>query len=473
MDLKPGYKQTEVGVIPDDWEVKSLGKFVALQRGHDLTKRDRRRGEVPVMGSAGHNGFHDKALVRGPGVVLGRSGASFGQAHYCTSDYWPHNTALYVTDFLGNHPLSYKGEYHYRSGSTKQELKGAALDKFLLRKQGRTWDSVPVPYVTIRDLSTTAISGFRKLARQSRRLDANVRGESVAALIEKLNLLEGTYLKRAAVLLFHPDPERYITGAFVKVGYFRTESELLYHDEVHGDLFTQAQKTMEVLLSKYLKAAISYRGIHRVERLPVPEDALREALLNALIHRDYSVCAPIQIRVYDDRLSIWNPGELPEGWSLEKFLKQHSSRPFNPSVANAFFRAGEIEAWGRGIQRIFAACRESETPEPRILYEPGDLWFEFPYSAAYLEIIPGRAGRRGLGEEVGERVGERVGEKLTANQQRILELLFQHPRMAAPELAEIVGISKRKIEKNVATLKKMGRLQRIGPAKGGHWEVLK
>lgn len=103
--IPPGYKQTEVGVIPEDWVVKSLGRFVALQRGHDLTERDRRRGEVPVMGSAGLNGFHDTALMRGPGVVLGRSGASFGQAHYCKTDFWPHNTALYVTDFFGNYPL--------------------------------------------------------------------------------------------------------------------------------------------------------------------------------------------------------------------------------------------------------------------------------------------------------------------------------------------------------------------------------
>ena len=140
-----------------------------------------------------------------------------------------------------------------------------------------------------------------------------------------------------------------------------------------------------------------------MESLPVPEEALREALLNALIHRDYSVGAPIQIRVHDDRLSIWNPGELPEGWSLEKFLKKHSSRPFNPSVANAFFRAGDIEAWGRGIHQIFAACREAETPKPRVVYEPGDMWFEFPYSAANLGIIPSGAGRRGLEERVGEK----------------------------------------------------------------------
>jgi ATP-dependent DNA helicase RecG len=119
------------------------------------------------------------------------------------------------------YPVSYRGEYHFRSGSTKQELKGAALDKFLLRKQGRTWDGVPVPHAEIKDLSRSAIDTFRKLARQSRRLDSAVLREKPPGLIEKLHLLDGKYLKRAAVLLFHPDPELFVTGAFVKISYFR------------------------------------------------------------------------------------------------------------------------------------------------------------------------------------------------------------------------------------------------------------
>jgi type I restriction enzyme S subunit len=80
----------------------TLGDFVSLQRGHDLTDDERRSGHVPVMGSAGMNGCHDTAKAKGPGVVVGRSGASFGQVHFCPVDYWPHNTALYVTDFHGN-----------------------------------------------------------------------------------------------------------------------------------------------------------------------------------------------------------------------------------------------------------------------------------------------------------------------------------------------------------------------------------
>lgn len=177
-------------------------------------------------------------------------------------------------------------------------------------------------------------------------------------------------LKRAAVLLFHPDPERFVTGASVKVGYFASETDLRYQDEIVGDLFTQVGKTMELLLTKYLKAVISYEGIQRIESFPMPEPALREALLSAIVHRDYAVAAPIQTRVYADRLSIWNPGELPEGWSEARLLGPHASHPFNPGVANTFFRAGEIEAWGRGIERVFEACHRAGTPEPRIRVEP-------------------------------------------------------------------------------------------------------
>ncbi len=85
-----------------EWREITLGDFVSLQRGHDLTENERKPGHIPVMGSAGMNGCHNTALAKGPGVVVGRSGASFGQVHYCRSDYWPHNTALYVTDFRGN-----------------------------------------------------------------------------------------------------------------------------------------------------------------------------------------------------------------------------------------------------------------------------------------------------------------------------------------------------------------------------------
>ncbi|MEI8312506.1 MAG: RNA-binding domain-containing protein, partial [Verrucomicrobiota bacterium] len=181
--------------------------------------------------------------------------------HHTDGKAW---LAIEVDAYLN--PISYRGHYYIRSGSTLQEIKGASLDRFLLRKQGRTWDGVPVPKVKTGDLSAPAIQKFREMAARSGRLDpADLRG-SDAALIEKLKLTEGTYLKRAALLLFHDDPERFVTGAFVKIGYFRSASDLVYHDEVHGNLFEQSAKTIDLVRTKYLKAAITYQGIQRIER---------------------------------------------------------------------------------------------------------------------------------------------------------------------------------------------------------------
>ena len=196
-----------------------------------------------------------------------------------------------VVDAYPN-PVSYKGQYFIRSGSTKQELKGAALDRFLLKRQGRHWDGVPVPHATVTNLDAKALNWFRKQALKSQRLPAGIVSEPAKTLLDKLHLLEGTFLKRAAVLLFHPDPEHFVTGAFVKIGYFENNVDLRYHDEIHGDLFTQVNQTIEVLKAKYLKALISYEGLHRIETYPVPEEALREVEMDLLEGADSVMVKP-------------------------------------------------------------------------------------------------------------------------------------------------------------------------------------
>jgi ATP-dependent DNA helicase RecG len=272
---------------------------------------------------------------------------------------------------------------------------------------------------------------FRQLAQRSGRLDAETLAESDANLLDKLRLKEGAYYKRATALLFAADPQRFVTGAFVKVGYFESETELLYHDEVEGDLFHQVKNTLDLLLTKYLKAVISYDGIVRVETFPVPRAALREALLNGQVHRDYAVTAPVQIRVYENRLRMWNPAVLPEGWTLDTLLGAHSSSPYNPAIANAFFRAGEIEAWGRGVERIFATCEAEGTPKPVLRYDPYDMWLEFPFDPAYLKAL--RVGQ-GQSEQVTEQVTEQVARLLVALGGQTLSL---------QELMQSLGLSHR------------------------------
>jgi ATP-dependent DNA helicase RecG len=288
------------------------------------------------------------------------------------------------------YPVNYKGQYHYRSGSTKQELKGAALDKFLLQKKGKRWDGVPVPKISVNDLKQETFEFFRKRAFKSQRIEEDSLTDTNEHLIENLQLEENDYLKRAAILLFHPDPEKYVTGAYIKIGFFETDDELKFQDEAHGNLFEQIEKTIDLLFTKYIKAEISYEGINRVEKFEYPKEAVREALLNAVAHKDYSGGVPIQISVYNDKLIFWNEGQLPENWTIENLLVKHPSKPFNPDIANALFRSGYIESWGRGTLKIIKECERAGLPRPVYFYDMSGFFVEFRkdiYNEKYLKSL--------------------------------------------------------------------------------------
>lgn len=134
--------------------------------------------------------------------------------------------------------ISCKGNYYYRSGSTTQKLTGVELESFILRKRGATWDNVPHPLVSIDDLDQAAIQKFKMLAIRKKRIDDTILEENTEVLLEKLHLINNGYLTNAALLLFSKDPEKYFTGAFIKVGFFETDADLIYQDEVRGSLLS-------------------------------------------------------------------------------------------------------------------------------------------------------------------------------------------------------------------------------------------
>jgi ATP-dependent DNA helicase RecG len=386
-------------------------------------------------------------------------------------------------------PISYKGQYHYRSGSTKQELKGAALDKFLLKKHGKRWDGVPVPHLTVKDFAKTAFQYFRKNGIKSKRLDSDILKDSNLELLKKLHLTEGNYLKRAAVLLFHPDPEVYVTGAYVKIGYFRNETDLMYQDEIHGYLFEQVEKTMDLLLTKYLKAYVSYEGLNRKETYPMPETALREALINAIVHKDYSGQTPIQIQVYDDKLILWNPGQLPEDWTIAHLLRNHTSMPYNPLIANAFFRAGLIEAWGRGTLRILSDCKAANAPIPIFQYGFSGLIVEFDLKSSEkasdkVEKTSEKAEKTSekasdkvekTSEKTSDKVektSEKASDKVEKTSEKILDLIKHKPKITIKELAELTSVSARVVETHLQNLKQNHKIIRRGGRKTGEWEII-
>ena len=263
--------------------------------------------------------------------------------------------------------ISFRGKYYYRSGSTMREITGKELERKLLKNQGKTWDGVPLPKLLVTDLKQEAIQLFKDKAVKRGRLTKEEVDVADEKLLDNLYLIdEEGYLIRAAMLAFYERPEKWVTGSYIKIGFFgRSDSDLQYQDEVHGPLIEQVDKTVDLVYTKYMKARIGYEGVQRIEQFMLHKDAFREILLNAIVHKDYSSCNPIQISVYEDKIYIWNDGEMPANLdSTDKLFMKHSSKPYNPKLANIFFKCGMIEAWGRGFDKIKEACRLYDGPLP-------------------------------------------------------------------------------------------------------------
>lgn len=283
-------------------------------------------------------------------------------------------------------PINYKGYYYKRSGATNQLLKGSALNSFLLRHYGKTWDALEMPYSTADDLDTYTFELFKEKALNSKRIDKKDIPKDYTDLLDKFRLVENGYIKRAALLLFGKSSKVPTSGAYVKIGYFSSPTDILYQDVIEGNLFNQVEKTVDLLFTKYLKAIISYEGVSRVENFDYDENALREAVHNAIVHKDYSSGTPIQIGVFQDKLYIYNSAVMPNNWDVDKLLSSHRSEPHNPDIANAFFKAGYIESWGRGISKIIEGSKLHSGIMPTISIISGfDIVF---YAKQHTHLTP-------------------------------------------------------------------------------------
>ena len=368
---------------------------------------------------------------------------------------------LEIVTLPSSYPVNYKGEYHYRSGSTKQLLKGAALTQFLFEKTGITWDSIPLDNLSADEFWRDSFDIFRKQAILSKRMDEKDLNMTNEQLLDSLGLIKNGKILRAGMMLFHQNPEKWINGSYIKIGFFESDSEISYMDEVHGSLVSQADKVIDLIFTKYLKADISYEGVTRVETYPFPKAAIREAVYNAIVHKNYATQIPIQISIYKDKLYISNDCILPSGWTVETLMGKHRSKPFNPNIANGFFRAGFIETWGRGIEKICEACKNYGTKLPEYTIYPEDIMIKFV----------------ALNADTNANTNTDINTDINTNTifkiEKLLEYLKENPKATQKGLSEYFNVTKRTIERNMNILKKEKFVERVGNNRSGYWKILK
>ncbi|WP_168354679.1 ATP-binding protein [Palleniella muris] len=358
-------------------------------------------------------------------------------------------------------PVSYKGVYYYRSGATKQELRGVALHQFLLKKMGLNWEDIQCADITLDEIDDEAVAYFLRKAIISGRMNPEVINSTKEEVLSNLGLLVGGVLTNAAVLLFGKFPQRkFVTSGF-KIGRFgMNDADLLSHDLIEGNLIQMTDKIMQVLSDKYLIRPIRYEGLERHEPFEIPESALREMIFNSIVHKVQSGTWN-QMSIYDSHIRLWNEGELPENYTVETLLGKHTSKPRNPKIANVFFKAGFIESWGRGYEKIMTAFDAENLVRPTFVLEQGGITANIPRER-FMAIRGGNA------VNVNETDTKPIRNRLIAEQKsRILELLGKNPDMSMDALGRILAISKSSVQRRIDSLAHEGRLQRVGR----YWNV--
>ncbi len=358
-------------------------------------------------------------------------------------------------------PISYHGEFHYRSGATKQQLTGIALTEFITKKTGVRWEDVTVDGITVDDLDAESFKIFRREALRSKRMTEAELNISNEELLSKLKLLSNGKLKRSAVLLFYGDPSIVQVGSFVKVGKF-ANGTVEYHDDLEGSLISTADKIVDLIYLKYLKAKITYEHDRRVETYPYARNAIREAIYNAIAHNCYMYGTPIQIRIEEEQIIISNRCILPEGWTAETLMQPHDSIPYNPDIANVFYRAGYIETWGQGIQKICDECVAlgAELPKYEIIGTGLRVYFPALKSA----LIDQPKVPKGHSAKTDGALDDTMAL-------RIIEIIRSKPDITLDQLSAEAGIARRTLVRYMSGLKDAGRIERIGGKRYGHWQI--
>lgn len=412
-------------------------------------------------------------------------------------------------------PVSLRGRYYYRSGSSKMEMTGNTLNEFLLKKAGKTWDDVIEEGAGLDDIDDNSIKTFVKDALKSGRMPNDIGELSTVELLEKIRLLDHGKLKRAAIILFGKDPNRFYPNIKVKIGRFGVnDADLRFQEVEEGNIIEFLKTVPNQLNYKFFTKPIDFEGLLRIEKEEYPVAAIREMLLNALVHRSY-MGSMVQMRVYDDKLNIWNEGVLPDGMDLESLKHHHISRPRNPLIADVCFKAGYIDSWGRGTLKIYEACKEAGLPEPKITnLDGGILVTVFKKETSSLNdqastIVGSQVNdleksieqvRREFGllsdrialgkekniaflrgnygvftEEVRKKFGintEEVRNKFGTNAINILILIAIESSISADDIGKIMGLTSRTIENYLSKLKDDKVIEREGSRKSGYWKIM-
>ena len=380
-----------------------------------------------------------------------------------------------------------------RSFASFEELRTAvyaALARFLEEREVLRilpFDAAKDSGAKAADLDADRMADFLRVARARRGLPLP-EGTPPKSLLEHLDLADDAgRVTNAAVLLFGRRPQRFFPASEVKCCQFygtRVEKPMSSLQIYKGDVFQLVDAATDFVMGR-IDNWVGTRSSGRTAEVPtkfeLPQEAVKEAIVNAVCHRDYTSLASVQVMLFRDRLEIWSPGPLPRGMTVEKLTRPHRSIPVNPLLAQAMYLKGYVEKAGTGTEDMADLCRRWGLPPPEfVLDDDFKVVLRRPSRAESGKTAIHSGAASGSLDEAALKTAletalktaeKRFPESVFAKQLRMLTLLCGNPEITLSAIATAIGVSERTADVYAATLREIGIVKRIGGRKTGKWIV--
>lgn len=344
-----------------------------------------------------------------------------------------------------NKPYYLDGVAYKRTGTENPAISPDELERIILGKRKRYWDSEICENASVNDIDEEKVKWFLRKAKAERNFDVEPE-TPVKEALERLELVKNEKLTNAAVLLFGRNPQKYFLQAETRCARFKgTEPVKPFIDMkvFGGNIFDQVDKSLNFVLEHTPMKVYLAGKLEREEKYDYPPDAIREAIINAVCHRDYEESSNVQVRVFDDRIEIWGCGPLPEPLTPEDLKKKHRSILRNPLIAKCFFLIKFVERWGTGTNDIITMCIDWGLPDPLFEEVTGVLVVTF---RKYI-------------------ISEDILGKLPERQKDIIEHLLKTKKINIKDCSKILAVSEDTALRELSKLISMNLINKLGKGK--------
>jgi len=366
----------------------------------------------------------------------------------------------------GKHiPYVYDGRPFERTLSSKGRMTQHHYEQLLIQRGqlNHSWEEMLAENYSIADLDHQEIYRTVQDGIRANRILPEAGRDNIEELLTRFELIQHGALKNAAIALFGKRLFPDYSQCLLKMGRFegthKTEN-FIDNQQVYGNIFTLLS-VADHFIRRHLSIASFFEPdqFERVDKPVLPVLAVREAMVNAVCHRDYhDKTSSISLAIYDDRLEIWNNGTLPPSLKLSDLKKKHESRPRNKLIANVLYSRKFFERWGSGTIKMLDLCKEHNLPEPA---------FE-EYSDGFSVTFKFDNYKDSVGET---QLTESLRQEISPRQKQILIILSQQGKIALRDIRRLLENppADRTIRDDLAELKKLGLIDSEGAGRGSRW----